>query len=140
MQTSWHPNWWSDEVHGIEWSRVREALRRDWEQTKKDLHVGGHELNQSIGDTTRQVAGEEALPPLDRANPPKVIGQWDEIEFPLAYGYSARAKYGAKHPAWNDGLEVSLRSDWETGRDQTRREWNDVKRWVRHGYEYTPNH
>jgi hypothetical protein len=138
MAMSWHPSWWKEEVHGSSWSNIREAMRRDWEQTKKDLHVGGHEMNQNLRDTVKQATGKEALPRSDQPNPPKVIGDWSEVESPMSYGYGARARYGAEHPQWNDTLESKLKSDWESGRQQTHREWNDVKRWVRHGYEYTP--
>ena len=45
----WQPAWWNDN-HASAWDRVKEAMRRDWEQTKHDLHIkGGHELNQDIG-------------------------------------------------------------------------------------------
>ncbi len=30
------PQWWTDQ-HTSTWDRVKEALRRDWEQTKADL-------------------------------------------------------------------------------------------------------
>ena len=61
--------------------RIKEALRRDWYQTKHDLHVkGGHELNQKIEDTVEEIQGIKPLPPIDRPNPPKVIGEasWAE--------------------------------------------------------------
>jgi hypothetical protein len=138
MTTAWHPNWWKEDVHGSKWSQIREAIKRDWEQTKNDLHVGGHEMNQSVTDTVKQVTGKEQLPRFDEPNPPKVIGDWAEVESPMAYGFGARDNYGPEHPRWNDKLESSLKSDWDGGRGQTHREWNDVSRWVRHGYEYTP--
>jgi hypothetical protein len=138
MTTAWHPSWWKEDVHGTDWSRIREAVRRDWEQTKKDLHIGGHELNQGLTDTVKQMEGKEAIPKGDRANPPKVLGDWDELELPIGYGFEARKKYGAQHPRWNNVLEGTLRAEWNGGTSQTRSEWNDVSRWVRHGYEYTP--
>jgi hypothetical protein len=138
MTTSWHPTWWNEEAYGTGWSRAREAVRRDWEQTKKDLHVGGHELNQSAKDTVKQGGGKEAIPRRDQPNPPKVIGDWDDLELPIDYGFSAKKKYGAQHPRWNETLESTLRTEWDAGKSQTRKEWNDVSRWVRHGYEYTP--
>jgi hypothetical protein len=138
MEMSWQPKWWKQEDHGSAWSRVREAMKRDWEQTKKDLHAGGHELNQKVSDTVKQVSGKENIPPFDKANPPKVIGNWDDVEFPVGYGYGAHKKYGTDFPQWNDRLESTLKSEWDSGKSQTHKEWNDVKRWVRHGYEYKP--
>lgn len=136
MSTTWHPSWWNDS-HVSAWERIKEAIRRDWEQTKHDLHLsGGHELNQGVEDTLKQAANQQAIPPDDRPNPPKVIGSWDDVEVPLGYGYGARQRYGAEHPAWNDGVEKTLRTEWELGRAQAAPGWDDVKGWVRHGYEY----
>ena len=136
MAMTWQPLWWN-ETHDGAWERIKEAMRRDWEQTKHDLHIkGGHELNQDVGNTVKQAAGREAIPADDRLNPPKVIGSWDDMELPAGYGYGARQKYGAEHPAWNDRLEGTLRSEWESGKAKTARAWDDVKGWVKHGYEY----
>lgn len=57
------PQWWSDK-HTSTWDRVKEALRRDWEQTKNDFSSeSGADLNQGVGDTVKQATGAEALPP-----------------------------------------------------------------------------
>src|SRR5690349_14841384 len=94
------PAGWNDQ-HASGRERATGAMRRDWEQTKHDLHLkGGHELNQNIGDTVKQVAGKEAIPPADKLNPPKVIGDWSDVELPMGYGYSARDKYGREHQGW----------------------------------------
>lgn len=136
MGTTFRPGWWS-ESHSGAWDRIKEAIRRDWEQTKHDLHLkGGHELNQDIGDTLKQAAGREAIPAHDRPNPPRVIGSWDDVSEPIGYGYGARQQYGAEHPAWNDDVESKLRAEWEQGKAKAEQGWDDVKRWVRHGYEY----
>ena len=138
---NWHPKWWNEQQHGTAWERVREAMRRDWEQTLHDLHVkGGHELNQKISDTVEEIQGIKPIPANDAPNPPKVVGSFDDAEVPIGYGYGARQKYGAEHPKWNDRLEATLKSEWDSGKDKTRREWNDVRRWVRHGYEYEGRH
>jgi hypothetical protein len=136
MTTNWHPSWW-DETHGNAWERAKEAIHRDWEQTKQDLSLeGGHELNQGAGDTLKQVVGADAIPGGDRPNPAKVIGSWDEVELPIGYGVGARQRYGAEHPAWSPTVEKTLRSEWELGKVELGRAWDDVKRWVRHGYDY----
>lgn len=133
--SEWRPHWWRDDMHGSAWSRVKEALRRDWEQTKKDLHIGGHELNQSVGDTVKQAAGTQPLPSSDRPNPPKVIGDWDDVELPIGYGYSARREYGRKHSSWDDDLEGRLRSEWEDPSNKAGQSWDDVKPLVRRGWD-----
>jgi len=136
MTTNWRPLWWNEQNDSA-WDRIKEAVRRDWEQTKHDLHLkGGHELNQSIQDTVKQAAGREAIPADDRPNPPKVIGTWDDAELPIGYGYGARQRYGTEHATWNDQLETTLRVEWESAQAKSSRGWDDVKRLVRHGYEY----
>ena len=136
MTTNWHPTWWN-ETHGNAWERAKEAVHRDWEQTKHDFSLpGGHELNQEIGDTLKQAVGSEDIPGGDRPNPAKVIGSWDDVELPVGFGYSARGQYGAEHPAWDDKVEKTLASEWELGKVEVGRAWDDVKRWVRHGYDY----
>jgi hypothetical protein len=132
---SWRPAWWTEETHGSTWNRVKEALHRDWEQTKKDFHVGGHELNQDVKDTVRQATGKQGIPPNDGINPPKVIGDWDDVELPMGYGYSARQEYGSAHTEWDEDLERKLQTEWESGKASAHRDWNDVKQFVREGYD-----
>ncbi len=135
---SWRPRWWDAQDLGA-WDRIKEALRRDWEQTKHDLgQAGGHELNQGIVDTVKQAAGAEPIPADDRPIPPKVIGAWDEAEYPIGYGYTARRTFGQEHPTWNEGLELKLRAEWEARKDRELRPWDGVKGFVRYGYEHTP--
>jgi hypothetical protein len=125
-----NPSWWtSSDSNG--WDRAREAMRRDWDQTKHDLHMGGHELNQKLEDTLGQAAGKRAMPPIDEPNPPKVIGRWEEAEMPIGYGYAARNHFGDKYPAWNDELDRRLATDW----NRTDRAWDEVRPYVRRGYE-----
>ena len=50
-------------------STVKDALKRDWEQTKHDFSKSkGRELHQDVGDTVKQAAGKEPIPPLDSPN------------------------------------------------------------------------
>jgi hypothetical protein len=135
MISKWRPSWWSDEVHGTAWERVREAMRRDWAQTKHDLNLGGHEMNQSVLDTVQQAAGEQHLPNINHANPPKVIGEWSDAEIPYRYGFAARKQFGGQHPAWSPELENKLRNEWLEARDQETRDWEAARRFVRRGYE-----
>ncbi len=132
---SFQPKWWT-EKHGTQWENLKDAMKRDWEQTKKDLHLGGKELNQNVGDTLKQAAGSEAIPP---ANSPSIKTgtdlNWDDAEQPLRYGVGARHQYGAQHATWNEGLETKLKSDWEAAEGGAKHKWDEVKNVVRHGYD-----
>lgn len=128
-----NPSWWNDS-HSSGWERTKEALRRDWEQTKADVSDRGKELNQDVGDTVKQAAGKQAIPPGNAPNPPD---SWDELEPAVRYGYGARQHYQGQD--WNDELERRLEKDWEaTGeggswvrvKAAVRRGWNSVKQAV----------
>lgn len=132
---NWQPSWWN-ETHTTGWERVKEAMHRDWEQTKRDMHVkGAHELNQGANDTVKQATGKEAIPPAGEANAPKA-SEWNDVELPHQYGHAARAKYGEQHTAWSTELEKTLKGEWDAGRAETRKGWDDVKSYVRRGYEH----
>lgn len=48
---------------------VKEALERDWEQTKSDMPgMEGKDLDQDVDDTVRQALGKENPPASDRPN------------------------------------------------------------------------
>src|SRR5689334_13573703 len=99
--TTSQPLWYSRDSMSA-WESVKEALRRDWEQTKHDFGMsGGHELNQSFVDTVDQATKNRPIPSADRPNRPVVIGAWAEAEYPIGYGYVARRTVGAEHPTWN---------------------------------------
>jgi hypothetical protein len=124
------PEWWNA-VHELSWQRAKEALRRDWTQTKFDVGAGGHELNQNASDTLGQAVGEAVLPPIEFANRPTVIGRWEDAEVAIGFGYAARMHYGDRFPSWSPELERSLKSDWKSETIP----WGKVALWVRHGYE-----
>ena len=48
-KATWQPKWWNPQTHGSAWERVKEALKRDWEQTKADLTSGGRALGGVAG-------------------------------------------------------------------------------------------
>lgn len=130
-----NPSWWN-ESHTSGWDRTKEALRRDWEQTKADLSKGGQELNQDVGDTVKQASGKQAIPGRNVPNPPD-YDDYDDVDFSnaepaLRYGYGARQYYGDSD--WNDDVEGKLRKDWESAgnSDST---WEKIKRSVRKGWE-----
>lgn len=127
-----NPSWWN-ESHTTGWERTKEALRRDWEQTKADVTDGGRELNQDAGDTLKQAAGKQPIPPPHVANP---SDGWDDLEPGLRYGYGARQHYDDDD--WSDHVEARLRDDWtsagnepstwERVKESVRRGWSSVKR------------
>jgi hypothetical protein len=135
-----NPSWWTND-HTSAWDRVREAMRRDWEQTKYDFNLGGKHLDQDVDETVKQAAGSEPIPPRNVPNPDdkytngKVSG-WDDLEGPLGYGYGARLTYGQTYPTWNDDLERKLETDWRASPRGTSHPWEKVKSVVRRGYEY----
>jgi hypothetical protein len=134
------PMWWS-RAHLSSWERVKEAVRRDWEQTKDDLAMrGGHALNQSMGDTLRQAIGRESIPVNDRPNPPHTSGEWEDIERAIRFGYAARGHYGSLYPIWSSELESSLARDWDRTENGARQPFEQARRWVRKGYEKTGTH
>lgn len=121
-----NPSWWN-ESHSSGWERTKEALRRDWEQTKADVSDAGTELNQDVSDTLKQSVGKQAIPPRNAPNPPD---SWDELEPALRYGYGARQYYQGQD--WNDDLEAHLQQEWEaTGENGS---WDRVKAAVKRGW------
>lgn len=125
------PSWWTDE-HSSAWDRTKQALRRDWEQTKADVSSSGHELNQSLGDTLKQATGKEAIPPGNVPNLGSGSG-WADEEPALRYGYGARQYYAGAGEEWDDELEGKLKNDWDsTSNDSS---WDRVKGAVRRGWE-----
>lgn len=137
----WHPKWWTKDQHDNAWERVKEALKRDWEQTKVDLKGHGRDLDQDVDDTVKQAIGKEAIPPLSQPNVSTkhdvTKPVWQDVEEPMKYGYGAHTYYGAQYKQWDDKLEGTLRDEWEEGHRSggLRGAWNDVKEHVRRGYE-----
>jgi len=129
----WQPKYWTKE-RALSWEKVKEAFRRDWEQTKLDLHVGGKDLDQDVTDTLAQAASAETIPQRGAKNTQEArrASVWNDIEEPLKYGYAAR-QYGNNREF--DAIEGELRTDWDDNRREAGERWEDVKRWVRHAYE-----
>ena len=75
---------------------MKEALRRDVEQTKHDLGArGAADLNQDVGDTVRQGLGKDPIPPGDLPN--------EDWESSTRYGYGAGLSDAYRpHAAWGD--------------------------------------
>ena len=62
---------------------------------------------------------------------------WTTTEPAARYGFGARNKYGTEHKAWDDKLETKLRSEWDTFKSD--RKWDDAKKDVRAGWDFSPN-
>ena len=118
------------------WDRIKEALRRDWEQTKHEFSSNaGHELNQDIGDTLKQAAGKQAIPYDNRPNPPRVIDTWDTAEPAIQFGYEAATHNRDAYGEWSNHLDSTLADRWRQ-QNAKGRDWDDVRHYVRHGFEY----
>jgi hypothetical protein len=123
-----NPQWWN-EKHESAWNRVKLAMKRDWDQTKHDLGGKEPETNQSVGHTTRQASGKEAIPP--RGQP-----AYEELEPAHRFGYGARSKYGKDHPKWDDKLETQLENDWNVTYPARKQTWMQDRAAIRYGWDY----
>jgi hypothetical protein len=128
MSTTDNPGWWKND-YDSSWDRVKDAFRRDWEQTKHDFGSSeARDLDQNVDDTVRQMVGSEntAQPTVasdDRAT--------EDLEPAWRYGYGARQHYGTAE--WNDDLDARLRNDWTgMGRADYDRYRDDIRR----GWDY----
>lgn len=124
-----HPGWWTThESSG--WERAKEALRRDWAQTKYDFGLKfGENLHQELKDTVRQATGTEPIPGPHVANESDA---WSD-EAAVRYGYGAGLSPNYRsHQTWSPELESQLRTDWEAL--HSGRPWEEVRLAVRYGW------
>jgi hypothetical protein len=126
MKQRQNAKWWN-ETHESGWERVKAAFKRDWDQTKHDLGGKQPDTDQNVGDTVKQAAGKEPIPPRGQHT-------YEQEEDAYRFGYGARTQYGERFSTWNNELERELKRDWqETYRD---REWSGYCDSIRHGWEY----
>src|SRR5215468_861064 len=124
-----NPKWWSQENESG-WERVKAAFKRDWDQTKHDFGANERDINQNVGDTVKQAAGKEPIPP--RGQP-----TYEEVEDAYRFGYGARSHYRQQYTNWNNQLETQLERDWrETHND---RDWARYRTSIRRGWDYDEN-
>lgn len=129
-----NPTWWTKN-HSQSWDRVKDAFHRDWEQTKADFSkTKGQELDQNVGDTVKQAAGKENIPPdgVPNTHSDKLHKDYEEAEPALRYGFGASTQF-AEHKSWDDKLESKLSADWDNLK--TGRTWANVKEHVRSGWD-----
>jgi hypothetical protein len=121
------PSFWTDEQQS-RWDRVKDAMHRDWLQTRSDLSMSrGADLGQTAKKTVKQAAGTAPGPTSAEAG----VG-WDTARHAIRLGHGA-ATFWASEPAWNHALAARLKDEWEdldTGID-----WVEVRELVRHGWE-----
>jgi len=123
-----NPNWWTPEYESS-WTRVKEAFKRDWDQTKHDLGGDEPDTNQSVNDTVKQASGKEPIPP--RGAP-----VYEKLEPAYRFGYGARAYYGKKYPHWNRDLETELKRDWASSHPGQNPDWETDSEYIRSGWNY----
>jgi hypothetical protein len=121
-----NPEWWTEENESS-WERVKQAMRRDWDQTKHDFGGSEPDTNQKIGNTARQASGKEAIPPRGQLT-------YEELEPAYRFGHGARANYRDEYAEWDDELEQQLRSEWETLAPE--RKWSQDRAAIRYGWDY----
>jgi len=129
MTTHKNPKWWTAE-NDSSWSRVKEAMKRDWDQTEHDMGGKKPDTNQKIGNTVRQATGSEIIPPRDEP-------AYDKVEPAYRYGYGARAKYGSEFSEWDDA-ESQLKQEWEEMEPSHRQTWMQDRAAIRYGWEFEP--
>jgi hypothetical protein len=126
MKTTRNPKWWNQEYESS-WDRVKAAFKRDWDQTKHDFGCKEPDTDQDVGDTVKQAAGKQPIPP-------RRMPTYEEAEDAYRFGYGARSYYGTRYLTWDSRLESELERDWrDTYSD---RDWPSYKRAVRRGWDY----
>jgi hypothetical protein len=123
-----NPSWWTDE-NDSGWNRVKNALRRDWDQTKHDFGGDEPDTDQNVKNTLRQAAGKEAIPPRRQL-------AYDDVEPAVRFGYGARSKYRADYADWNDELEASLREDWSEIAPDRKQSWREDRAAIHYGWDF----
>jgi hypothetical protein len=123
-----NPQWWNKENDSA-WDRVKLAMKRDWDQTKHDLGGKEPQTNQSIGHTTRQASGQEAIPPRGQA-------AYEEYGPAYRFGYGARSNYGEDYPEWDDTLESKLQTDWNATYPERKETWMQDRAAIRYAWDY----
>src|SRR5215831_7571787 len=121
-----NPKWWNKQYDSA-WERVKAAFKRDWDQTKHDVGAHKPDTDQNVGDTVKQAAGKQPIPP-------RGVPNYEETEDAYRFGYGARQEYGKRFQRWDSSLEGQLERDWrETYQD---RDWSRFRNSIRYGWDY----
>jgi hypothetical protein len=136
-----NPKWWNEE-HESTWSRVKAAMKRDWEQTKADVSSKGRDMDQDVDDTVKQMAGKQPIPQMAGKQPIPPVGARtienddafsERDEDAYRYGAGARKHYGSAYPEWDDRVEGKMKEEWNDLKSG--RTWDEVKGAVRRGWD-----
>lgn len=127
--TQSNPKWWTNENDSA-WERVKAAFKRDWDQTKHDMGGDEPETNQKAGDTLKQAAGKQAIPPRGQIN------YEQDVEPAYRFGYGARSKYGTDESEWNDATESQLKQEWTDLYPTRKDRWQQDRESIRYGWDY----
>ncbi|MBN9689179.1 MAG: hypothetical protein J0M24_02985 [Verrucomicrobia bacterium] len=125
MKNYQNPTWWNSESESS-WERIKAAFQRDWDQTKHDLGAQKPDTDQGVGNTVRQAAGKEPIPPRGQR-------AFADAETAVRFGHGARRHYGKKYPTWSPELEAQLRSDWRTSAPDSA--WDEEAPYIRRGWD-----
>ena len=123
-----NPTWW-DTTNDSAWERAKDALKRDWDQTKHDMGGDEPDAGQNVGNTLKQAAGKEAIPPRHEPT-------YEQVEPAYRYGYGARAHYGDEYPEWDDELEARLREEWASLYPSRRASWETDREDIHYGWDF----
>jgi len=126
MNTYKNPTWWTKDNDSA-WERVKEAFKRDWDQTKHDFGGKQPDTAQNVNNTVKQASGTEPMPP--RGTP-----AYEKIEPAYRFGYGAKSFYRQKHPKWDANLEAQLQRDWKASYPDAK--WDEEVVYIRQGWEY----
>jgi hypothetical protein len=125
MKNYQNPTWWNPE-NDSSWERVKAAFQRDWDQTKHDLGAKQPDTDQGVGNTVRQAAGKEPIPPRGQR-------AFVDAENAYRFGHGARLHYGKKYSTWSPELEAQLRADWKNSAPESA--WDEDAPYIRRGWD-----
>jgi len=101
------PSFWTDEQQS-RWDRVKDAMHRDWLQTRSDLSMSrGADLGQTAKKTVKQATGQRPPPTTAEGR----VG-WELARRAIRLGHGA-ATFWSMEGYWTGDLEARLRSEWE---------------------------
>lgn len=126
MSVQAHPRWWNKEYESA-WDRVKDAVKRDWDQTMHDFGAEEPDTNQNVGDTIAQAAGKQPIPP-------RGVPTYDEAEPAYRFGYIARMEFGDEYDDWNDEVASRMREEWDEMEPADPQSWERNRRSVRAGW------
>jgi hypothetical protein len=126
MNSYKNPSWWTAENDSA-WERVKDAFKRDWDQTKHDFGGNQPDTAQNVNDTVKQASGNQPIPP-------RGMPVYEKFEPAYRFGYGARSYYRQKYPKWDPKLEAELQRDWVASHPQGK--WSEDVVYIRYGWDY----